>query len=114
MKPLHSLALTVVMVLFTPLAQAQASHPHPAPPSNATVGSTELTPGTVIKIDRAAHRLTLQHGEIKNLGMPPMTMAFRVRNAAQLEHLKVGDKLRFRAEGVDGGLQITQLEKAAP
>lgn len=114
MKPLHSLALPLVMALFTPLAQAQASHPHPTPPSNATVGASELTPGTVIKIDRTAHKVTLQNGEIRNLGMPPMTMAFRVKNASQLEHLKIGDRLRFRAEMVNGGMQITTLEKAAP
>lgn len=114
MNTLRSLALPLAIALFTPLAQAQAAYPHPAPPSNATVGSSELTPGTVVKIDRTTYRLTVQHGEIRNLGMPPMTMAFRVRNASQLEHLKVGDKLRFRAEMVNGGMQITTLEKATP
>ena len=43
-------------------------------------------------MDVAALKVTLRHGELKNLNMPPMTMVFRVQDAAQLAPLKAGDK----------------------
>mgnify|MGYP001368725824 CR=1 FL=1 len=42
--------------------------------------ATDLTDGEVRRIDQAGGRLTLKHGEIRNLDMPPMTMVFQVRD----------------------------------
>ena len=41
--------------------------------------------GEVRKIEKAQGKITLRHGELKGLEMPPMTMVFRVSNPAQLE-----------------------------
>ncbi|WP_304638974.1 copper-binding protein [Pseudomonas sp.] len=60
----------------------------------------------------AEDRVTLRHGPIDNLKMPPMTMVFRVSDAAQLEGLEVGDAVRFRAEQQEGSYVITALKKA--
>ena len=68
--------------------------------------------GEVTKIDKAQSRITLRHGEIKNLDMPPMTMVFRVREAKLLEGVAVGDKVRFSVEKVDGYYTVTTLSKA--
>ncbi len=70
------------------------------------------TSGEVAKVDVAAGRVTLKHGEIKNLDMPPMTMAFRVRDTKLLDGLAVGDRVRFVAERVDGQYTVTSLSKA--
>jgi Cu(I)/Ag(I) efflux system periplasmic protein CusF len=59
--------------------------------------ATGLTDAPVRKLDRAAGRTTLPHGEIRNLEMPAMTMVFGVRDAAWLDRLKRGDKVPPRS-----------------
>ena len=73
----------------------------------ATVGMTE---GEVRRIDPAAGKLTIRHGPIVNLDMPAMTMSFRVQDPAMLKDLKVGDKIRFVAETVNGVTLVTRIE----
>jgi Cu/Ag efflux protein CusF len=69
-----------------------------------------LAQGEVRKIDRANRKLTIKHGEIRNLDMPPMTMVFQASDAKLLDGLKVGDKVNFKAEKVDGGYSVTAIE----
>jgi Cu(I)/Ag(I) efflux system periplasmic protein CusF len=71
-----------------------------------------MTDGEVRKIDAAGGRITLQHGEIKNLDMPPMTMVFRVKDAAMLGKVQVGDRVRFTAEKIGGNYTVTAISKA--
>jgi Cu(I)/Ag(I) efflux system periplasmic protein CusF len=67
--------------------------------------------GEVRKIDKAQSKITLKHGEIKNLEMPPMTMVFRIKEPKLLEALTVGDKVKFAAEKIDGNYVVTQITK---
>lgn len=69
-----------------------------------------LTEGQVRKIDREQGRLTLRHGPLENLGMPAMTMVFRVQTPAMLDKVAPGDNVRFLAERVNGALTVTRLE----
>ena len=71
-----------------------------------------LTDGEVRKIDKAQGRITLKHGEIKNMDMPPMTMTFRVKDAKALDTLAVGDKVRFAVDKIDGQYTVTTISKA--
>lgn len=66
----------------------------------------------VRKIDREAGKITLKHGPIRNLDMPPMTMVFGVRDRALLDKVKVGEKVRFAAEQNAGALVVTAIEPA--
>ena len=68
--------------------------------------------GEVTKLDKANARITLKHGEIKSLDMPPMTMAYRVRSPHLLAGVAVGDRVRFTAERIDGNYTVTALSKA--
>ncbi len=68
--------------------------------------------GEVTKVDKAGARLTLKHGEIKSMDMPPMTMSYRVADARLLEGLAAGDRVRFAAERVNGQFTVTALTKA--
>jgi Cu/Ag efflux protein CusF len=68
--------------------------------------------GEVTKVDKAANRITLKHSGIKNLDMPPMTMAFRVRDPSVLSGVAVGDRVRFVADKVDGQYTVISLTKA--
>lgn len=80
----------------------------------ASVGAAvaQSVDGEVRKVDKAQARITLKHGEIRNLDMPPMTMVFRVRDKAWLDQLAVGDRVKFDAEKVDGNYVVTQIRKA--
>ena len=73
-----------------------------------SVETMEMTQGEVKKIDPKTGKVTLKHGEIKNLQMPPMTMVFSAKEAAQLEGLNKGDNVLF---AVDQNMNITHIEK---
>ena len=64
------------------------------------------------KVDKDAAKITLSHGEIRNLEMPPMTMVFQVKDKAMLDKVKAGDKVRFAADKVGGAYTIIQIEPA--
>lgn len=69
-----------------------------------------LSDGEVRKVDKDAKKITIKHGPLANLDMPPMTMVFQVKDPAMLEQVKAGDKVKFLAEKVGGGFTITRLE----
>ena len=101
----------------TPLSAAPASQAagtpadtHDAHANHAD--SSDLSEGEITRWDARTLKVTLRHGEIKNLGMPPMSMVFRVQDTSVVGALKPGDKVRFRAEQVDGVYTVTQLEAA--
>jgi len=79
---------------------------------SAVQAQTPTAAGEVTKLDKPGKRITLKHGEIKNLDMPPMSMSFRVRDAQLLEGLAVGDRVRFVADRIDGQYTVTALTKA--
>ncbi len=71
-----------------------------------------MTEGEVRKIDKEAKKITLKHGDIKDLDMPGMTMVFQVKDAALLDKVKAGDKVLFTAEKADGAIIVTAIEAA--
>jgi Cu/Ag efflux protein CusF len=72
-----------------------------------------LTDGEVRKVNPATGKITLKHGEIRNLDMPPMTMVFTARDKALLKDLKAGDKVRFAADkDAAGDYVVTAIERA--
>lgn len=81
--------------------------------STLAMASPELADGDIRKVDKEAGKLTIKHGELKNLGMMPMVMVFRVKDKAMLEQVKEGDKVRFAAERIDGAITVTTLETQA-
>lgn len=80
----------------------------------ATVDEAQLplTDGTIKKLDPAAAKVTIAHGTIANLNMPPMTMTFKARKPELLAKLKAGDKVRFRAVEADGILTVISIDAA--
>jgi Cu(I)/Ag(I) efflux system protein CusF len=69
----------------------------------------DMAEGEIRKVDKDAKKLTIKHGEIKNLDMPPMTMVFQVKEGVMLDKLKAGDKIRFVAEKSATGYVVTDL-----
>jgi Cu/Ag efflux protein CusF len=43
--------------------------------------------------------------------MSAMTMAYKAKDTAMIDHVKEGDKVKVRVEDVNGTLTIVKLEK---
>ncbi len=105
MRLLFSLFLAVSLPAF-------AQHDHHASPPAAADQAAPLSAGLVKKVDRSAGEVVIQHGQLPSIGMPPMTMAFGVADAAWLNKLKAGDKIRFAAELKGGNAIVSRYEMA--
>jgi Cu/Ag efflux protein CusF len=106
--PKLALALATGIAASLVFAQEHAHGSQGAQPAAAA----EMVDAEVKKIDREAGKITLRHGELKNLNMPGMTMVFRVREASMLDRVKAGDQVKFSAERVNGAITVVQLELA--
>ena len=104
--------LTCATVLPAAAQTSEADHTahHPAGASSAAPAAADMTEGEVRRIDKAGGKITLKHGDIKNLDMPPMTMVFQVKDATMLDAVKVGDKVRFVAQREGGAFVVTRLQ----
>ena len=113
---LPSLSIVAAAGIGT-LVQAQPTNATAAAPAtSATAGGMQIsgamTEGEVRKVDKDNKKITLRHGEIKNLEMPGMTMVFQVKDPAMLDMVKQGDKVMFRAEKANGALMVTEIQPA--
>lgn len=102
---LSGFAATIYLASGSLMAQTTSGQAAPA----AAAGG-EMSEATVRKVDKEQGKVTLKHGEIKNLDMPPMTMVFTVKDKAMLDKVNAGDKVRFKAANENG--KITVLEMA--
>jgi Cu(I)/Ag(I) efflux system protein CusF len=75
------------------------------------VADGEMVKGEVVKVDKAAGKVTLKHGPIKKLDMDSMTMVFRVADPAMLDKMKAGDRIEFEADRVSGAITLTKIGK---
>jgi Cu/Ag efflux protein CusF len=89
-------AVVLALASIAPVAHAQST--------------SELAAGEVRKVDKSASKITIKHGEIKNLDMPPMTMVFAVRDTALLDRVKAGDKVKFAVVMQDGKMVVTEVQ----
>ncbi len=81
--------------------------------SATAMAALPMVDGEVRKIDLSAKKITLKHGEIKNLDMPPMTMVFQVKDPVMLDTVKVGDKVKFTVEDKNGAMTVLTIEPVA-
>src|SRR5262245_29648249 len=82
-------------------------------PAKVSMAQAPMVNGEVTKIDESAGKITLRHGPIKKLDMNEgMTMVFRVQDPAMLKQVKVGDKVRFDADRINGQFTVTKIERA--
>ncbi|MFZ4551008.1 MAG: copper-binding protein [Aquabacterium sp.] len=111
---IQHLLWTFVLATCATLAHAQtaeAPHDHGGEATHDHAAH-ELADGEVRKIDLAQGKLTLRHGPIASIDMPPMTMVYKVAQPAWLKGLKVGDHIRFQAAQIKGAYVVTQIEPA--
>jgi Cu/Ag efflux protein CusF len=78
-----------------------------------TPAHAQMVDGTVTKLDESAGKITLKHGPIKKLDMDEgMTMVFNAQDPAMLKQVKVGDKVKFEADKINGQITVTKIRKA--
>lgn len=100
----------VIMMSGATYAMAQQTD-HNAHHATASVETpSQMSEGEIRKVDKDAKKITIKHGELKNLDMPPMTMVFQVKDPAVLDKVKQGDKVNFVAEKVGGQFTVTKIE----
>lgn len=111
-----ALSVTAGLALATADASARMQvqmhdHDQHGTPAAASQDDPDtLSEGAIQKVDKDTGKLTIKHGPLDNLGMPAMTMAFKVRDLAMLDQVKVGEQVRFRVERANGSLTIVKLE----
>ncbi len=107
------LIIALVGAGFFAGAQAQMDHSAhtmgPAKPAS-TAAEAAMGDAVVKKIDKAGKKVTLAHGALPN-GMPAMTMAYGVKDAALLDGLKEGQKVRFSTDPKDS-MTVLRFEPA--
>ena len=111
--------LLVITALFSAVSAAQAAGHAGAPMAAASAAATtksdlSMTDGEIRKVDMKSKKITIKHGEIKNLDMPGMTMVFQVKDPAMLDKIKAGDKVKFSAEKSGGAIVVTDIQPAKP
>jgi Cu(I)/Ag(I) efflux system periplasmic protein CusF len=117
-KPLmqHSAAAALAVLSLLPLtALAQHNHAGMMAPTAVAAPAAKtdaLSEGVVKKIDRQAGAVTIAHGPLVNLGMPPMTMTFRLKSPALIDGIKEGSRIQFVADNVNGELTVVALQAA--
>jgi len=107
-----AVATFATLAISTPALASNDHAGHQAGMGNMHDDAGMMSEGTVKKLDAAAGKLTISHGPLANLDMPPMTMVFRASDPALLNGVKVGDRIRFKAERVGGAFTVTELEVA--
>lgn len=103
-------AALLAALAFAGLAGAQTPAAAPTPAAAAA----PMADGEIRKIDKDNRKLTIKHGPLASLEMPGMTMVFGVADAALLDKVQVGSKVKFQAAKVDGKLLVTAMEVAGP
>ena len=106
-----TIVLTATALMFAAVLPASAQQSPGAAPAKAEAGAPSLADAEVRRIDKDAGKITLKHGPIKSLDMPPMTMVFQVQDKALLDKVKAGDKVKFTAiQSAGGAYTVTSIE----
>jgi Cu/Ag efflux protein CusF len=117
MKSLYlaTLGLTALLVACGEKAATNATAPANATESMGNMAMPEGTKmgkgtGIVTAIDKAAGKITLNHGPIPEVGWPAMTMAFAAKPAI-LDNAAVGDKVAFDVVIKGSAGEVTAISK---
>lgn len=110
----NAFVVAIAVGLLPLAAGAQSDHAsHHKTSAHAASDNVAFTDGEVRKVDKGAGKITLKHGPIPSLDMGmPMTMVFRVKDPAMLDTVKAGDRVRFKADKVQGAYTVTEIALA--
>lgn len=78
---------------------------------SATSFAQAMADGVVRRVDLDNKKITIRHGEIKALDMPPMTMVFVAKQPELLKNLAPGDEIKFEAFEANGQYSVGKIQK---
>ncbi|HEX5484732.1 MAG TPA: copper-binding protein [Limnobacter sp.] len=76
--------------------------------AHAADPNAEVVQGEVKNVLADQGKVTLKHGLIKSMKMPPMTMNYKVKDPAMLKDLQKGDHVEFQ---LDSDMVIEDIHK---
>lgn len=115
MKLIPNLALATALFLplaFSMPAVAQTTAPAAEMPMSGMTHPADMAEGEIRKVSKDTGKLTIKHGPIKSMDMPPMTMVFTAKDPAMLDKVAVGDKVRFAVADEGGKMLVTDIQPA--
>ena len=118
MKNTLKLSAIVFALLGTSAAYAHdhtvhvGGHEHMHKAEAKGAAQAEMADGEIRKINKSTGKITVKHGEIKSIEMPPMTMVFGVADKAMLDGLNEGDKVKFNVKQEGSSYTVTEIKKA--
>jgi Cu/Ag efflux protein CusF len=122
MKSIPTLALATALFLPSAFAILPAAAQTAAPAANMPMGGmnhsggmhhgAEMAEGEIRKLSKDTGKLTIKHGPIKSMDMPPMTMVFTAKDQAMLDRVAEGDKIRFVVVDEAGQMVVTDIQPA--
>jgi Cu/Ag efflux protein CusF len=110
MKSINAIMMSMALAAMPVAVLSSESRTDSPPMLVAAAADQAMTDGEIRKVEPTARKITIRHGELKNLDMPPMTMVFQVSDPAMLEKVKAGDKVKFHAEKVNGAFTVMEIE----
>ena len=106
------IAFIVAAALALPVFGQQAKQNKDAAAAQGSTKSSAMSEGEVRRVDKEAKKITIRHGPLANLDMPAMSMVFQVKDRAMLDQVKAGDKVKFRAEKINGAFTLVEIQSA--
>lgn len=119
MKQTATAALVIALMLGTSAAIAQQKMGDmpmkdmpmkDMPMGAAAQGQTHHATGTVKNVDAAKGTVTVDHGPVKSLEWPAMTMTFAVKDKTLFDKLTVGKKAEFEFSQDGKGYVVTSVK----
>ena len=110
MKIVIGTTFIALAATFSVSGLATGNHDSHAAIQAQAPAQARMVDGVVKKVDKSAAKVTLSHGPLTNLGMPAMTMAFKVKDASWLVKVKAGQRIRFASDTLNGAMTIVRLE----
>lgn len=111
MNTMKSLSTALVLLFISGISGNALSEENQGDPGiQQSPASVEMTDGVIRKVDKTNSKITIKHGEIKNLDMPGMTMVFQVSQPELLDKVQAGDKVKFRAEKSGSAFVVTDIQ----
>ena len=103
-----SLSLVVPAVAFAQPGQMQGMAM--GQPAKGTKVATHQATGVVKSADAGSGKVTLEHGPVKTLNWPAMTMTFGVKDKGFLDKLRVGQRVQVEFQQQNGSYVITSVK----
>lgn len=110
MNTMISISIVVALLLVSGFSGNALSEEKPVDAGTQSSAPVDMTDGVIRKVDKNNNKITIKHGEIRNLDMPGMTMVFQVKHPELLDKVKAGDKVKFRAEKSGSAFVVTDIQ----